>query len=46
MIMVGSSGTFKRGLGLVGSAFKNVLAGQWWHMPLVPALGRQKQADF
>jgi hypothetical protein len=18
----------------------------WWHMPLVPALGRQKQADF
>jgi hypothetical protein len=20
--------------------------GQWWHMPLIPALGRQKQADF
>jgi hypothetical protein len=18
----------------------------WWHMPLVPALGRQRQADF
>ena len=23
-----------------------VLAGQWWHMPLMPALGRQGQADF
>ena len=21
-------------------------AGQWWPMPLIPALGRQKQADF
>jgi hypothetical protein len=21
-------------------------AGQWWHTPLVPALGRQRQADF
>jgi hypothetical protein len=26
---------------------KRVLAaGQWWHMPLIPALGRQRQADF
>jgi hypothetical protein len=24
--------------------FKNVR--QWWLMPLIPALGRQKQADF
>ena len=22
------------------------LARQWWHMPLIPALGRQKQVDF
>jgi hypothetical protein len=21
-------------------------AGQWWHMPVIPALGRQKQAYF
>jgi hypothetical protein len=21
-------------------------AGQWWHMPLIPALGRQRQLDF
>jgi hypothetical protein len=23
-----------------------VLARQWWCMPLIPALGRQRQADF
>jgi hypothetical protein len=23
-----------------------VIAGQWWRMPLIPALGRQRQADF
>ena len=21
-------------------------AGRWWHMPVIPALGRQRQADF
>jgi hypothetical protein len=21
-------------------------AGQWWHMPLIPALGRQRWVDF
>jgi hypothetical protein len=20
--------------------------GQWWHMPLIPALGRQREVDF
>jgi hypothetical protein len=22
------------------------IAGQWWHMPLIPALGRQRQVNF
>jgi hypothetical protein len=22
------------------------LSWAWWHMPLIPALGRQRQADF
>jgi hypothetical protein len=22
------------------------MAGQWWRMPLIPALGKQRQADF
>jgi hypothetical protein len=25
---------------------KRILSWVWWRMPLIPALGRQKQADF
>jgi hypothetical protein len=27
-------------------AFKNWYTGQWWCMPLIAALGRQRQGDF
>jgi hypothetical protein len=23
-----------------------IIAGRWWRTPLIPALGRQRQADF
>jgi hypothetical protein len=25
---------------------KTVLSGQWWHMSLIPTLGRQRKVDF
>jgi hypothetical protein len=28
------------------TSFKILLAGQWWCMPLIPALGRQRQSDL
>jgi hypothetical protein len=27
-------------------SFKIIWARQWWHMPLIPALGRQRHMDF
>jgi hypothetical protein len=34
------------GLVVLGSIRKQAEARQWWHMPLIPALGRQTQADI
>jgi hypothetical protein len=36
LIFISSSMLSKRG----------ILAAQWCHMPLIPALGRQREADF
>jgi hypothetical protein len=39
---------FHLNLTIFHSSFNNtgVWAGQWWRTPLIPALGRQRQADF
>jgi hypothetical protein len=29
-----------------GGKRSRLIAGWWWHTPLIPALGRQRQADF
>jgi hypothetical protein len=31
---------------LFGLIFQDRVSGQWWHTPLIPALGRQRQVDF
>jgi hypothetical protein len=30
----------------IGMIRKRMTARQWWRMPVIPALGRQRQADF
>jgi hypothetical protein len=30
----------------INKSLKKEETGQWWCMPLIPALGRQRQADF
>jgi hypothetical protein len=32
--------------GVILSIKKFISAGQWWRIPLIPALGRQRQVDF
>ena len=31
---------------LLSAVIKGTHQGRWWHMPLIPAFGRQRQADF
>ena len=40
LIVLGQSGLYKTG------SQKQCIAGQWWRMPVIPPLGRQRQADF
>jgi hypothetical protein len=36
----------REGEGILNKFKKLRIAGQWWCMPLIPALGRQRQVDF
>ena len=37
--LVGKNGAGK-------STMLKIIAGQWWHTPFIPALGRQRQVDL
>jgi hypothetical protein len=41
-IPINNEDSFSRSLAMKMAKY----AGQWWHMPLIPELGRQRQADF
>jgi hypothetical protein len=42
---IGRSGTENDKMFVFHSRLMHV-TGQWWHTPLIPALGRQRQVDF